>query len=96
MGERLPTVTTGLIATGDAFITSTPKKGELRENLSAAAVEMEGAAVAQICYQFGVPCLVIRALSDKSDENAMQDFERFYPVAARNANRLVLEILENL
>lgn len=96
MGERLPTVITGVIATGDAFITSTPKKGELRENLNADAVEMEGAAVAQICYQFGVPFLIIRALSDKSDENAMQDFERFYQVAARNANRLVLEILSQL
>lgn len=96
MGDRLPTVITGIIATGDAFITSTPKKQELRKNLNADAVEMEGAAVAQICYQFGIPCLVIRALSDQSDENAMQDFERFYQVAARNANRLVLEIVENL
>lgn len=96
VGERTPQAITGTIATGDAFMTSTPKKQELNENLDADAVEMEGAAVAQICYQMGVPCLVVRALSDKSDENANADFEQFYQVAARNANRVILEILNSL
>jgi len=94
-GPRDPTVTTGVIVTGDAFITSSAKKEELRHDLEADAVEMEGAAVAQICYQLKVPCLIVRALSDKSDEYAEQDFERFYQVAARNANRIVLGMLEN-
>jgi adenosylhomocysteine nucleosidase len=96
MGERTPRAIIGIIATGDAFMTSTPKKQELNESLSADAVEMEGAAVAQICYQMGIPCLIVRALSDKSDENAMVDFEKFYPVAARNANRVILTILSYL
>ncbi|TKJ41055.1 5'-methylthioadenosine/S-adenosylhomocysteine nucleosidase [candidate division LCP-89 bacterium B3_LCP] len=96
VGLSTPRIIVGTIATGDAFITSTPKKGELRESIKADAVEMEGAAVAQVCYQFDVPCLIIRALSDKSDENAMDDFERFYSIAAKNANRVVLEIIRNL
>ncbi len=91
---RNPRVSCGVIATGDTFITSTPKKDELRDYLKVNAVEMEGGAVAQVCYQFNVPCLVIRALSDYSDENADADFEKYYRTAARNANRLVLQILQ--
>lgn len=94
VGERVPHVITGVIATGDAFITSTPKKQEIHRNLGADAVEMEGAAVMQVCYQLGVPCLLIRALSDNADEYAMEDFEKFYRVAARNANRVVLGMLD--
>lgn len=94
-GDRIPKVISGVIATGDSFITSIDKKTELRRDLDASAVEMEGAAVAQVCYQMDVPFFVLRALSDNSDEYAEQDFERFYKVAARNANRLVLDMLKS-
>jgi adenosylhomocysteine nucleosidase len=93
IGLRHPKVITGLIATGDMFISSTPKKNELRRRLAPDAIEMEGAAVAQVCYELGLPCLIIRSLSDRADENALQDFEKFYQVAARNANRIVLEMV---
>ena len=88
-----PRAVIGLIATGDGFISSTKHKRELRSRLGADAVEMEGAAVAQVCHQLGFPCLIIRALSDRADENAMQDFEKYYRIAARNANRVVLGVL---
>jgi adenosylhomocysteine nucleosidase len=58
-GERVSQLVTGVIVTGDAFVSSTAKNSELRKNLQADATEMDGAAVAQICWQFGVPCLVI-------------------------------------
>jgi adenosylhomocysteine nucleosidase len=93
-GERTPKVLEGVIITGDSFVTATSKKSALRQAFNADAVEMEGAAVAQVCYQNNVPCLVIRALSDKSDETAMEDFERFFRVAARNANKLVVGMLQ--
>jgi adenosylhomocysteine nucleosidase len=93
VGLREPKVITGLIATGDLFFSSTPKKEELRFRHSPDAVEMEGAAVAQVCYELGIPCLDIRALSDRADENAMQDFEKFFQIAARNANRIVLDMI---
>ncbi|MBU0520145.1 5'-methylthioadenosine/adenosylhomocysteine nucleosidase [bacterium] len=95
-GKRYPAIIYGTITTGDAFIAFIDKKQELRDLHHAEAVEMEGAAVAQICYQHGYPLLVIRCLSDNSDENAEVDFEKFYEVAARNANRLVLEIVKGL
>jgi|GEM_PF-107556 len=95
-GARPPQVVTGRIATGDLFISSTPKKQELHLRLGASAVDMEGAAVAQVCHQADVPCLIVRALSDRSDENAEQDFEKYYRAAARNANRVVLATLREL
>jgi adenosylhomocysteine nucleosidase len=63
---------------------------------NADATEMEGAAVAQVCYQQGVPCLVIRSLSDRADENARNDMLSFYKTAARNSAALVMAILEKL
>ncbi len=57
---------------------------------------MEGSAVAQICYQQSVPCLVIRSLSDNADERARQDWQNFYELAAENSARLVTKITELL
>jgi len=94
--NRIPKVITGIIVTGDVFVSSSSKKHELRKQLQADAVEMEGAAVAQICWQQGVPCLVIRCLSDTADESADQDYQRFYEVAARNSTRLVIALVEQL
>lgn len=92
-GERVPKVVTGVIVTGDVFVASAKKSEELREQLGADAVEMEGAAVAQLCYQRRIPCLVIRSLSDKADESAMQDKEMFYIMAVKNSASLVGRIV---
>ncbi|MCX7827316.1 MAG: 5'-methylthioadenosine/adenosylhomocysteine nucleosidase [Verrucomicrobiae bacterium] len=89
-------VVTGTVATGDAFVESGEKRKELRNALQADAVEMEGAAVAQVCHQFGVPCLVIRCVSDTADETAMADFETYAAAAAANAARLVYGIIREL
>jgi adenosylhomocysteine nucleosidase len=95
-GKRLPRVMEGVIATGDCFVASTAKKQELRDELRADAVEMEGAAVAQVCYQLGTPCIVIRSLSDNADESAAEDLERFYKVAAQNSARMVMTMVRLL
>ena len=63
----------------------------LAEKLEADAVEMEGAAVAQVCYQRGIGCLVIRSISDKADESAVMDKQKFYALAAKNSASLVRE-----
>ena len=54
---------------------------------------MEGAAVAQVCYQQNVPCLVIRSLSDSANDNINHDFKKFYKIAARNAARFTIEVV---
>jgi len=90
--RRKVRVVTGIVATGDAFVESDEKRKELRDLLQADAVEMEGAAVAQVGHVFGVPCLVIRCLSDLADETAMADLEMFADIAAVNSARLVYGI----
>jgi adenosylhomocysteine nucleosidase len=95
-GMRIPKIIRGIIVTGDAFIASSVKKEQLRRDFQADAVEMEGAAVAQVCYQHRVPCLVIRSLSDNADENADLDLEKFYRIAAQNSAKLVIKMAELL
>jgi adenosylhomocysteine nucleosidase len=95
-GSRPPRVVTGTIVTGDAFVASRDKCKELEEKLGADAVEMEGAAVAQVCYQRGVGCLIIRSMSDKADESAVMDKQIFYTMAATNSASLVAGMIECL
>ena len=95
-GEKAhtPTVTTGVIVSGDMFLSESKKKHQLREFYNADAIEMEGAVVAQICYQQGVPCVVIRSVSDGADENADDDFEKYVATAADNAAKIVVRMCE--
>lgn len=93
---RPPTVVTGTVVTGDQFISSAQKVAQLRQDFGADATEMEGAAVAQVCYQIQVPLLVIRSLSDRADDNARRDMLSFYETAARNSAKLVLALVEEL
>ncbi|MFZ2148907.1 MAG: 5'-methylthioadenosine/adenosylhomocysteine nucleosidase [Sedimentisphaerales bacterium] len=92
-GQRTPKVVKGVVVTGDAFIASADKCIELRDKLGADAVEMEGAAVAQICYQRQIGHLIIRSISDKADEGAVFDKQMFYILAAKNSSGLVAEIV---
>ena len=95
-GRRPPKIVTGTIVTGDSFVASKERSAELREKFEADAVEMEGAAVAQVCYQRGIGCLVIRSISDKADESAVMDKQLFYALAAKNSASLVAGIVECL
>ena len=95
-GQRHPRIIRGTVVTGDVFVASDAKKTALRKNLDADAVEMEGAAVAQICWQHNVPCLVIRSLSDNAGANASEDFKKYYKIAARNSAALVTRIISQL
>jgi adenosylhomocysteine nucleosidase len=88
-----PKIIKGVIVTGDSFIASTEKRAELRKKLEADAVEMEGAAVAQICYQRQIDHLVIRSISDSADEGAVMDKQMFYILAAKNSSDLVAEMI---
>jgi adenosylhomocysteine nucleosidase len=89
-----PRVHHGLIASGDEFITGHTRQAELKAALPALlAVEMEGAAVAQVCFEFGIPYAVVRTISDDANEHAPLDFMRFIErVAARYAFDIVKRI----
>jgi adenosylhomocysteine nucleosidase len=95
-GRRRPEVRTGVIATGDVFVASGAKRASLRKRLGADAVEMEGAAVAQVCHQQKVGFLVIRGLSDRANENVHRDLRKFLQAAAGNAAKLTASVVGEL
>jgi adenosylhomocysteine nucleosidase len=68
----------GLIVSGDRFVSTSSEGRALQAALpNALAVEMEGAAVAQVCHDYGVPFAAVRSISDRADDAAHGDFTRF-------------------
>ena len=88
----------GLLASGDRFVSGASESGALRAALAAAghdvlAVEMEGAAVAQVCHDYGVPFAAVRTISDRADDSAHTDFPRFVKEVARHYAHVIVERL---
>ncbi len=82
-GIKLPKVVIGTIASGDQFIADKSKIDHISsciDNLK--CIEMEGAAVAQVCFEHNINFIVFRVISDKADSNAKVDFQRFVKKAA--------------
>jgi adenosylhomocysteine nucleosidase len=91
---RRPRVVVGVVASGDRFFASRGDRERLRETLpGVACVEMEGAAVAQVCHEYGVPHVVIRTISDAADEGAPADFPRFVKLVASAYSHGILKNL---
>jgi adenosylhomocysteine nucleosidase len=77
-GTQLPQLHRGLIISGDQFVASAQAVARLRAALpDALAVEMEGAAIAQVCHEYGVPYAIVRTISDTADVHAPASFETF-------------------
>ena len=97
-GLERPRVHRGLIGSGDQFISSRVHLARLKEALPALlAVEMEGAAVAQVCFELGIPFAVMRTISDNANEDAAIDFMQFVKtIASRYAFCVVRLLCERL
>jgi len=93
-----PTVYLGTIASGDEFIANSLKISSLRKEIEGLlCIEMEGAAVAQVCHEHVVPFVVIRAISDKADSNAMHDFPNFVQnIVSHYSYGIVKGMLKNI
>jgi adenosylhomocysteine nucleosidase len=96
-GERtyfkmtVPKVVEGMVASGDKFFASRAEVHDLRQRLpDVCCVEMEGAAVAQVCDEYGIPFAVVRTISDSANENSVHDFPRFAREVARHYSKGVL------
>ncbi len=77
-GMLAPAVHHGLILSGDQFVADAATAADLLARFpQALAVEMEGAAVAQVCHEHGVACAILRTVSDRADGNAHVDFGSF-------------------
>nr|WP_248594363.1 5'-methylthioadenosine/adenosylhomocysteine nucleosidase [Buchnera aphidicola] len=87
---------TGLIITGDSFVRGKDFIEKLKFKFSRAiAVEMESTAIAQVCYQFNTPLIVIKSISDLSDTQATSNFKKNISLASLQSFNLVQLILEN-
>jgi adenosylhomocysteine nucleosidase len=84
----------GLIASGDRFVSQTLESQALQRELpEALAVEMECAAMAQVCHDYGVPLAAVRTISDRADDAAHVDFPRFIQSIASRYSVAVLDRL---
>lgn len=91
-GLHAPRLHQGLLVSGDRFVATTAESQALQNELpEALAVEMEGAAFAQVCHDFGVPLAVVRTISDRADDDAHVDFPRFLNDVASRYSAAIIE-----
>jgi adenosylhomocysteine nucleosidase len=86
----------GRIASGDVFVADREQKKRIYNEFKPLCVEMEGAAIAQVCYLNQVPFLVLRCISDLADEKADITYEELSIKAADMSSRLVLGMISKL
>ncbi|WP_281238030.1 5'-methylthioadenosine/adenosylhomocysteine nucleosidase [Flavobacterium praedii] len=73
-----PKLIVGQIASGDKFFSNNVDKNNLLKVLpEVLCVEMEGAAVAQVCFEYNIPYIIIRIISDEANETSVVDFKEF-------------------
>ena len=80
----------GTIASGDVFVTSIKMKDEIRKYFNADVIEMESAAIAQVCYLDNKPFIIIRSVSDKPNGNNQITFKEFVEFASKRC-AIILE-----
>ena len=84
----------GLVISGDRFVATTAESAALQRELpDALAVEMECAAMAQVCHDYGVPLAAVRTISDRADDAAHVDFPKFIQTIASRYSVAVLDRL---
>ena len=84
----------GTVASGDQFISNAAVKTRITETFeNCGACEMEGAAIAHVCYVNHTACAILRAISDGGDDEAMLDYPTFCQKAANTAIRVLMRFL---
>ena len=83
----------GKIASGDIFLREITMKEKIRKKFDCECVEMEGAAIAQVCFLNKIPFVVIRSISDIPNGNNNIDFEKFIKFASKNCAKFVEKLV---
>lgn len=88
-------INTGVIASGDIFCTDIAMKNKIYKKFNAECVEMEGAAIAQVCYLDKIPFVVIRSISDSPNGNNAIVFDEFVELATKRCADILKEFFKN-
>ena len=83
----------GIIASGDAFIADDKKKKDIAVTFNAVACEMEGAAIAHVCYVNKIPVCVVRTISDGADGDQVLSYEAFREKAAEKSANIIIKTI---
>ena len=86
----------GRVCSGDQFISSKEQKDRIISEFGGLCCEMEGGAIAQVCYLNQTPFVIIRAISDKADESEAVDFKEFEAETATRCAKITQNMLESL
>lgn len=87
----------GLVVSGDSFIDSDAEKENIFTNFpDAMCVDMESASIAQTCWQFNTPFVIIRSMSDSANESADMNYEEFLAKACVHSSEVVKSLLRVL
>ena len=84
----------GRICSGDQFIATQAQKDSIKTEYGGLCCEMEGGAIAQVCYLNKIPFVIIRAISDKADGSEMEDYSEFEKKAAARSAKVVQYMVE--
>ena len=86
----------GRVASGDQFVASREVKERIIEITKALCTEMEGAAIAHAAYRNHIPCLILRAISDKADDSTTMDYPSFERLAAHRCAAVTQALAKQL
>ena len=86
----------GIVASGDQFVCDRAQKQKIVEDTGALCTEMEGAAIAHAAWRNHVPCVVIRAISDKADDSAEMDYPTFEAIAAKTCSQVTQSLAKQM
>ena len=94
MKDQFFKIKIGVIASGDIFCTETKMKEKIRTKFNADAIEMEGAAIAQVCKLNNIPFIIIRSISDNPNGENVVTYEEFLEMATKRCAHIIEEYLK--
>jgi adenosylhomocysteine nucleosidase len=92
----VPAVLTGVVTASDLFGVSDAKIADMKAKLNPDIMEMESAAIAQVCTQLGTPHIVFRAGSNRTQSDPGTAYRRLGQTAAAAAARWTMHFVKSL